>query len=366
MFTVISAKETKKQPTQLTQYKCRFFLQKVKKTERRKSYPFDINKYFFYGTLSALSLTDVNIPQSKDKTMKNILTKSKVFSAGLVLAMAMVGTASAATITFGNATNLNGVAQVADDGSGLTSVNVPSTNLTDGSNGYFVETFDKATQTLQPEFLPDGVTPNPEFGNAFPDGTMAFNDAGFDGCAINGVGSGITINSSSGSAFGVRQGSVVDQAASPANDTTCFGYTPQDSAVLPSWVEIDYSLFLAANSDVGITFLGFYWGSIDTYNDFTFFNAGGGEIQTITGSSLLSQAGGTSGNQSAPGSNLYVAIDFSLAESFTKLRITSTGVAGEFDNIVIGLQNRPVPAPAGVAVLALGLLGLGLRKRLAK
>ena len=300
--------------------------------------------------------------------MKNILTKSKVFSAGLVLAMAISGSASAASISFGNTANLNGVAQIAADGSGLTSVNVPASNITNGSNGYFVETFDKATQTLQPDFLPDGVTPNPGAGQPFPAGSMAYNDAGFDGCAVNGVGSGIAVNTSSAGAFGVRVGNRTG-AAAPANDDTCFGFTPKDRAVLPSWVEVDYSAFLANAGDVGITFLGFYWGSIDTYNDFSFYNASGNLIQTISGNTLLNQAGGASGNQSSPGSNLYVAIDFALSESFTKLRITSTGVAGEFDNIVIGLQNRPdrpVPAPAGVALLALGLLGLGLRKRLAK
>jgi hypothetical protein len=303
--------------------------------------------------------------------MKNILSKSKIFSASLVLAMAMAGTASAATITFGSAANLNGVAQVAADGSGLTSVNVPASNLTNGSNGYYVETFDKATQTLQPDFIPDGfggVIPNPTAGDPFPAGTMQYNDPGFSDCAVNGVGSGIIVNTSAVGAFGVRKGSVPNKAAAPADDVTCFGYTPQERVTLPSWVEVDYSAFLASAGDVGITFLGFYWGSIDTYNDFTFYS-GNSEIQTITGNQLLNQSGGTSGNQQAPGSNVYVAINFSLAEAFDKVRITSRRVAGEFDNIVIGLQNRPdqrVPAPAGIALLALGLLGLGLRKRLSK
>jgi hypothetical protein len=304
--------------------------------------------------------------------MKKLLTKTKVFSASLVLAMAFAGSASAATISFGNTANLNGVAQLAADGSGLTSFNVPASNLTNGSDGYFVETFDKATQTLQPDFIPDGFggeIVNPTAGQPFPAGTMVYNDPGFSDCAVNGVGSGITVTSSASGAFGVRQGSVPNKAAAPANDSTCFGYTPQERVTLPSWVEVDYSGFLANAGDVGITFLGFYWGSIDTFNDFKFYNAGGSLIQTITGSSLLSQAGGASGDQSAPGSNLYVALDFSLQEAFTKLRIESRGVAGEFDNIVIGLQNRPdrpVPAPAGLAFLALGLLGLGLKKRLSK
>jgi hypothetical protein len=281
-----------------------------------------------------------------------------MIAAGLVLATA--SSVNAATVSFGSSSNLNGVAQIAADGSGLTSVNVPDTNLTDGSNGFFIETFDKATQTLQP----GTVVP-------FPAGTEVYNDTRggpFNDCAVNGTGSGITVNTSDNGAFGVRVGSVNSRAAAPAGDSTCFGFTPRERSSLPSFVEIDYSDFLVQNGDVGITFLGFYWGSIDIFNDFTFFS-GDQEIQTIEGSDLLAEAGGQSGDQEGPGSNLYVALDFSFAEAFDRVRITSTRVAGEFDNIVIGLQNRPprpVPAPAGLAFLGLGLVALGLRKRLKK
>jgi hypothetical protein len=285
--------------------------------------------------------------------MIKLLTQSQFLSASIVLALTMTISANAATVSFGNANNLNGVAQLATDSSGLTSVNVPSNNLTTGSNGFIVETFDQATQLVP-----------------FPPGSEQYNDPGFDTtCAVNGVGAGVTVTTNGIGAFGVRKGSVGGVAAAPRDDTTCFGYTPQDRATLPSWVEVDYSGFLTTIGDVGITFLGFYWGSIDRYNDFTFFNKDGDLIQTMTGRSLLTQAGGTSGDQDSPESNLYVAIDFTFAESFTKLRIDSTGAAGEFDNIVIGLQNRPavpVPAPTGIALLGLGLLGLGLRKRLRK
>ena len=59
-------------------------------------------------------------------------------------------------------------------------------------------------------------------------------------------------------------------------------------------------------------------------------------------------------------------INFSVAEAFTRLRVVSSGVAGEFDNIVVGLSNREVPAPAGLAFLGLGLIGFALRKKLQK
>ena len=72
--------------------------------------------------------------------MKNLFNKSKMISASVLLAMSVAGSASAATIKFGKSDDLNGVAQVAGDNSGLTSVKVDASNQTDGGNGFFVET----------------------------------------------------------------------------------------------------------------------------------------------------------------------------------------------------------------------------------
>ena len=132
--------------------------------------------------------------------MKNkFLTNIKVLSASVVLAMTVVGSASAASISFGNSSNLNGVAQLATDNSGLTSVNVPSNNLTDGSDGFFVETFDQATQTLLLDPAPGGPV-------QFPVGDITFNEGNDSpGCAVNGTGAGIKLTESVvGASFGVR------------------------------------------------------------------------------------------------------------------------------------------------------------------
>ena len=124
---------------------------------------------------------------------------------------------------------------------------------------------------------------------------------------------------------------------------------------------------LSANTELGITYLGFYWGSVDTYNDFEFYS-GGTLVTTITGTELLSELGGTSGNQTSSLSNEYVNIAFSIEEQFDTLVISTSGVAGEFDNIVIGLSTREiaVPAPTGLALFAFGLVALSLRSRLKK
>ncbi len=274
--------------------------------------------------------------------MKNFFSSKKFVSTAALLAIVASSQASAATISFGG--------QEADDNSGLTSnfIADPSHATNDGANGFFVETFDSATAIDDPDAGP---------------GTTAFNEGPMsDGCAVNSTGSGIVVTSSAGG-LGVRKGSVDNVAAAPAGDDTCYGHTPAEGGETPAEVEIDYTAFLAAQGDVGITYIGFYWGSIDEYNDFSFYS-GDTLIETISGDTLTTAA--NAGNQTDPATNRYVNIDFAFADAFDRVIISSEGIAGEFDNIVIGLANRPVPAPAGLAFLGLGLLGLSFSRKFKK
>ena len=265
--------------------------------------------------------------------MKKLSQLAKIISIGSALVVGSLS-ANAATVSFSY--------DSATDGSGLTSQYIDP--ITGGLPGYFIETFDQATNST-----------------GFP-GSLAYNDPGFDqDCAVNSVNGGpagvlVTPPSSN---VGVRKGSVPRVAAAPANDTTCYAYLTNNGSGSASFT-FDYSQLLASNADTGITYLGFYWGSVDTFNDFSFYS-GGSLVSQITGSSLLSSLGGSSGNQTGAGSNVYVNIDFSLAEQFDRLVINTTGVAGEFDNIVVGLSQRPVLAssPASHALLLLGLAAIG-------
>jgi hypothetical protein len=273
--------------------------------------------------------------------MKNFFSSKKFVSTAALLAIVASSQASAASISFGG--------QMAGDDSGLTSnfVADPSHAMNDGANGFFVETFDSATAL-------DGA----------PAGTTEYNAAGAAGvgCAVNSTGSGIVVTSST-DGLGVRNDDVNNGAAAPANDNTCYGHTPAIGGDLPAWVEIDYTAFLASQGDFGITYLGFYWGSIDEYNTFSFFS-GDDLVAEIDGETLTDAA--NAGNQTDPETNRYVNIDFSFADAFDRVRISTTGIAGEFDNIVIGLASRPVPAPAGLAFLGLGLLGLSFSRKFKK
>ncbi|MEC9260944.1 MAG: PEP-CTERM sorting domain-containing protein [Pseudomonadota bacterium] len=269
--------------------------------------------------------------------MKKLSQLAKIISIGSALVVGSLS-ANAATVSFSY--------DSATDGSGLTSQYIDP--VTGGLPGYFIETFDQATNYTGFQ------------------GSTAYNNPGFDQeCAVNSVNGGpagvlVTPPSSN---VGVRKGSVPRVAAAPANDTTCYAYLTNNGSGSASFT-FDYSQLLASNADTGITYLGFYWGSVDTFNDFSFYS-GGSLVSQITGSSLLSSLGGSSGNQTGAGSNVYVNIDFSLAEQFDRLVINTTGVAGEFDNIVVGLSQRPVLAssPASNALLLLGLAAIGLRLR---
>tara|TARA_R110001592_G_scaffold111146_2_gene307975 strand:+ start:2675 stop:3565 length:891 start_codon:yes stop_codon:yes gene_type:complete len=262
--------------------------------------------------------------------------------------------------------------QAATDGSGLTSNLVNANNIQDTSSGVFIETFDIGTaMTDLAGLVPGG------FGAA--DTSYNYNDSDTDanaaGCGVNTSGAtGINI-STTGGGFGVTIGNQPGVAANPGNgntstpsieDNTCYGFTPAIGS--SGTVTIDYSTFLAGlGIGVLVDYFGFYWGSVDNYNDFTFIDSTSGTSETLSGIDLLAAQSGSPGNQASPSSNAYVNITFDGGFAFDSVMVTSDGIAGEFDNIVTGLNNRPtVPEPTSLAIFGLGLIGLALRKRKVK
>ncbi len=264
--------------------------------------------------------------------------------------------AHAVLVTFGG--------QVATDGSGLTSAFVPANNVLNFANGYFIETFDLVTTMAG---LTAGTTAaNPKTGISIQQG---------QGCSINSYNS-VDI-STTGGGFSVRKGTE-GWAAAPANDTTCFGFGPQQGGTLPATVKIDYTSFLTTLINGGsvpagttISYLGLYYGSIDDYNNIAFYNGddpliGAGILSDgiIDGSEILASQGGTTGNQFQTGSNVYVNLFFAPGETFTAFEFRTTGVAFELDNIVVGLTSRStIPEPGSIALLGLGLLGFAVVRR---
>lgn len=288
-----------------------------------------------------------------------MIRSSRSLLAAVAAAAALFATCAQAAplLTFGG--------QTAGDLSGLTSNFVPAANNPTPASNYYIETFDFATRTVG---LPLGTTaPNPGAGisiqQSLPSGVPT-------GCAINSFNT-IGVSVAAGS-FEVVKGTYPNQAEAPKNDQTCYGVAPARGGTAPAAVIIDYTSLLASlGANVGISYLGLYYGSIDSYNDLYFYdslaaanadtsNTGVGSIGFVSGADV---AGAASGSPTDDQANQYVNLAFDLDESFKVFKFVSTGIAVEVDNIVVGTTLRDVPEPASLALLGAGLAALGLSRR---
>ncbi len=110
--------------------------------------------------------------------------------------------------------------------------------------------------------------------------------------------------------------------------------------------------------DHAYDYFGLFWGSIDTYNHLSFY-LGDAWVDTFSGSELPPLQ--ADGNQIAWTSNRYVNFFFTDGALFDRVVLTSTGNAFESDNHAVATVT--VPEPGTLALLAVGLLGIGVRRR---
>lgn len=158
---------------------------------------------------------------------------------------------------------------------------------------------------------------------------------------------------------GLATGTVSGEHAKPLNDGTQYLTVPVSQPTSPG----SFTLNLGSSAN----YLGLYWGSIDwlnggaqssTYNRIELFN-GQASVGIVSGLDLSTWniATGTSGDQNAAGTNLYINIS---GIDFDKIVFSANQKAFEFDNVVYGAA---VPEPATMLTLGLGLLGLAGLKR---
>lgn len=222
-------------------------------------------------------------------------------------------------------------------------------------------------------FLTSALTPTNQINPALGIFNETFDD-GQGGCAVNSAAQGIEVSGN----YWLAQGLSPGLAAPPANDTTCYAAGPASlsSVASENSVTIDWTNFLATNlPGKQINYLGLYWGSIDGYNDITFYSKGVAiNIASINGSALnktqlngadILQFGGTSGDQANPSTNRYVNLWFGEDEQFDKLVFTSSSYAFEIDNLVIQVAgvDKTVSAPGTIALFGLALAAFGWSRR---
>lgn len=156
------------------------------------------------------------------------------------------------------------------------------------------------------------------------------------------------LSGGNGAGFGPSGGNQADGA-----DATPYLTSGMDSGSYP-------------NASVTLTFssaekyFGLLWGSVDSYNTLSFYDANNNLVGSVTGSDVLASPNGDQGVNGT----VYVNINSDVA--FTTVIATSSQYAFEFDNVAYNAT--PVPEATTMIAGALLLLpfGVELRRRMRK
>ncbi len=171
--------------------------------------------------------------------------------------------------------------------------------------------------------------------------------------ALSGGFGSISFSHSAVSAGDIVRGRLNGQTGDPWADNTPYLVIPGINQNLGNKLTLNLAgLTNAAN------YFGMYFGSVDTYNHVNFAMSDATTVN-LTGTQIAAAlSAAANGGQFSVNSNVYVDF-FAHGATINSITFYSDQRALEVDNFAIGA----VPAPGALALLGLGLLGLGAIRR---
>lgn len=149
---------------------------------------------------------------------------------------------------------------------------------------------------------------------------------------------------------------IYDVSNNDTQSATPFGLTTGKYISVPNPTRNGSATF---ELDASYDYFGMYWGSVDNYNSIAFYS-GADLVQSFSGSDISPLI--ANGNQSSWESNRFVNFFFNDGLSYDSFIMASTNYAFETANHAFGNQVA-VPEPGTLALLGLGIVGLGMARR---